>query len=273
MNAAGHLPCRLLKGCARGFNPEAPLRTCTLPEYPDTGAVGDDRAVFHGTASWYARYRPRYPAELIERLAEAARLDGTGRLLDLGTGPGLLAVPLAPYVEEVVAVDPELGMLAELPPSIRAVQGRAEEVDASWGSFRLVTIGRAFHWMDPAVLERLPTDQVALVGEEQNEAHATVRKLAEELFGNRPTVRQPHVRYAQALAASPFDDVLTITVVEETTWTVEELIGFAYSTSFASLARVGDRREEFERRLRERVPAPLRVQTEFAALLGRRSDH
>jgi hypothetical protein len=152
------------------------------------------------------------------------------------------------------------------------VQGRAEDVDASWGWFRLVTIGRAFHWMDPAVLERLPTGQVALVGEEQNEAHTVVRELAEELFGKRPPIRQPHVRYAQALAASPFDDVTTIAVVEERTWTVEELIGFAYSTSFASLARVGDRREEFERVLRERVPSPLRVQTEFAALLGRRSD-
>jgi SAM-dependent methyltransferase len=272
MNAAGHLPCRLLKGCARGFNPEAPLRTRSLAEDSAFGAVGDDLAMFHGTASWYARYRPRYPAELIGRLAEAARLDGSGRLLDLGTGPGFLAVPLAPYVEEVVAVDPDRGMLAELPPSIRAVHGRAEDVDASWGPFRLVTIGRAYHWMDPAVLERLPTDQVALVGEEQNAAHSTVRELALELFGDRPPLRQPHVRYAEALAASPFDDVTTITVVEEKTWTAEELIGFAYSTSFASLARVGDRRDEFERKLRERVPAPLHVRTEFAALLGRRGD-
>jgi SAM-dependent methyltransferase len=234
--------------------------------------LGDDPAVFHGTASWYARFRPRYPAELIERLAEAAGLDGTGRLLDLGTGPGFLAVPLAAYVEEVVAVDPEPEMLAELPPSIRAVRGRAEDVDASWGRYRLVTIGRAYHWMDPEVLQRLPTGQVALVGEEQNPAHTIVRELAQELFGERPPLRQPHVRYAEALAASPFDDVTTIAVVEEKIWTVEELIGFAYSTSFASLTRVGDQREEFERLLRERVPSPLRVETEFAALLGRRGD-
>jgi hypothetical protein len=80
------------------------------------------------------------------------------------------------------------------------------------------------------------------------------------------------VRYAQALAASPFDDVTTITVVEEKTWTADELVGFAYSTSFASLERLGDRRAAFERKLRERVPSPLNVQTEFAALLGRRGD-
>ena len=107
-----------------------------------------DMTLFRGTAPYYARYRPGYPIELIERLASAAGLDGRGRLLDLGAGTGHLAVPLASYVDEVVAVDPEPEMLAELPSHIRAVHGRAEDVDASWGTFRLVTVGRALHWMD-----------------------------------------------------------------------------------------------------------------------------
>ena len=40
--------------------------------------------MFKGTAPYYARYRPGYPPELLVRLAAAAGLDGTGRLLDLG---------------------------------------------------------------------------------------------------------------------------------------------------------------------------------------------
>ena len=40
--------------------------------------------MFKGTAPFYARYRPGYPPELLVRLAATARLDGTGRLLDLG---------------------------------------------------------------------------------------------------------------------------------------------------------------------------------------------
>jgi ubiquinone/menaquinone biosynthesis C-methylase UbiE len=232
-------------------------------------------SLFAGTAWYYARYRPAYPQELVDRLAAAAGLDGTGRLLDLGTGTGLLAVPLSSHVEEVVAVDPEAEMLSELPPGIRGVQARAEDVDESWGTFRLVTIGRALHWMEPVVLERLArvTRQVALVGDtiEQSEAQTLLREIARELLGERPALMQPTVRYAESLAASPFSDVEEINVEAERTWTIDQLIGFAYSTSFASLQRVGDRREEFERTLRSRLKPFYRERVSMDALLGRRA--
>ena len=231
-------------------------------------------SLFGSTAAYYTRFRPRYPAELIERLAAAAALDRKARVLDLGSGPGFLAVPLAAYVGEVVAVDPEAEMLAELPPSIHAVRGRAEDVDASWGSFRLVTIGRAFHWMDPGILDRLPTDQVALVGDKdfESEPITILRETARELLGERPPMKQPWVQYEDALAQSSFDDVTTITVVDERTWTVDQLIGLAYSTSFASQQRLGDRRPEFERMLRERLKPLYRERVSVDAVLGRRRD-
>jgi SAM-dependent methyltransferase len=233
--------------------------------------------MFKGAAPYYARYRPGYPPELLVRLAAAAGLDGTGRLLDLGCGTGHVAVPLSRYVQEVVAVDVEPEMLAELPAGIEAVQGRAEDVDESWGAFRLATIGRALHWMDrPVVMERLAriTPQVALLGDshEDSEALTAVLGIARELFGDRPAIREPGVRYAQALAESPFSDVIEIRVEVERTWTVDELIGFAYSTSYALPARVGDRREEFERVMRERLKPLYRERTPVDGLLGRRGD-
>jgi SAM-dependent methyltransferase len=234
-------------------------------------------SLFGGTAWYYAHYRPAYPPELLEQLAVAAGLDGTGRLLDLGSGTGLLAVPLARHVEEVVAVDPEPEMLAQLPAGIRAVQARAEDIDETWGTFRLATIGRAFHWMEgPLVLERLArvTTQVALVGDsvEQSEAQSSLLVVAQELLGERPAMKQPDVRYEQSLAASRFSDVTRLSVEIERTWTIDQLIGFAYSTSFASLQRVGDRREEFERALRARLKPFYRERVTAEALLGRRSD-
>jgi len=234
-------------------------------------------SLFAGTAEWYARYRPAYPQELIEGLAAAAGLDGSGRLLDLGTGTGQLAVPLAPYVAEVVAVDPEPEMLAQIHDGITKVQAHAEDVDETWGTFRLVTIGRAFHWMDgDVVMERLSrvTRQVALVGDtlEESEAETTLLDVAREFFGERPPMKQPTVRYAEALAASPFSNVQTITVEVVRTWTIDTLIGFAYSTSFASLARVGDRREAFERALRARIKPSYRERVTVDAVLGRRGD-
>jgi SAM-dependent methyltransferase len=236
------------------------------------------RVIFRGTAPYYARFRPGYPAELLRLLAEHAGLDGSGRLLDLGCGTGQLGIPLARFVEEVVAVDPEPEMLTEMaaPANVRKVEGRAEDVDESWGTFRLVTIGRAFHWMDgPLVFDRLSriTTQVALIGDtiEQSEAQSDLLAVSQEFLGERPQMRQPMVRYEQALAASPFSDVEELSVDVERTWTIDELIGLAYSTSFASLARVGDRREEFERELHARLKPHYRERVSVEALLGRRS--
>jgi ubiquinone/menaquinone biosynthesis C-methylase UbiE len=235
--------------------------------------------LFKGTAPYYARFRPGYPPELLERLAERAGLDASSRVLDLGCGTGQIAVPLAAHAGEVVAVDPEPEMLAEIRdlPNLNKVEGRAEEVDESWGQFTLATIGRAFHWMDgPVVLERLAriTPQLALVGDtlEESEAETSLLAIAREMFGDRPAMKQPTVRYVPALEASPFSQVEVMTVVTERTWTVDQLIGFAYSTSFASLPRVGDRRAEFERNVRRRLKPFYRERVTVDAVLGRRRD-
>jgi hypothetical protein len=62
---------------------------------------------YEGAASYYSRYRPPYPPALVTVLREAFRLDGKGQLLDLGSGPGSVAIPVAHLFERVVAMDPE----------------------------------------------------------------------------------------------------------------------------------------------------------------------
>jgi SAM-dependent methyltransferase len=232
--------------------------------------------LFKGTAPYYARFRPGYPPELLHRLAERAGLDSSSRVLDLGCGTGQIAVPLAARSGEVVAVDPEPEMLAEIAdlPNLRKVEARAEDVDESWGRFTLATIGRAFHWMDgPVVLERLArvTPQLALVGDilEESEAETSLLAVAREMFGERPAMKQPTVRYAPSLYSSAFSEVEVITIVTERTWTIDQLIGFAYSTSFASPVRVGDRRDEFERAVRARLKPFYRERVSVDAVLGR----
>lgn len=56
--------------------------------------MSDD--LFASTANYYATYRPDYPAELYEVARAAFGLRGAprGTLLDLGTGPGFIAVAL-----------------------------------------------------------------------------------------------------------------------------------------------------------------------------------
>ena len=90
-------------------------------------------------------------AELATALAGELGLDGSGRLLDLGCGPGSLTVLLAPLFAEAVGVDPDAGMLAEAAKRDDRISWRrstAERIPLDWGPFRLVTFAQSFHWMD-----------------------------------------------------------------------------------------------------------------------------
>ena len=120
---------------------------------------------FASTVVYYERSRPPY-GPLFQAVARRLGLSGTERLLDLGTGPGVLALGFAPWVAELVGVDPEPAMLAAARAAadragavLRLIEGRAEDLPDDVGPFDIVTIGRALHWMDPAptreVLDRL----------------------------------------------------------------------------------------------------------------------
>ena len=114
-----------------------------------------DSTIYRGSAAYYRAGRPPYSAELESILAREVGLDGTGRLLDAGCGPGILAVRLAGLFEEVVGLDPDADMLAEAFRHSAAqgitnavwVQGLAEELPGvAPGPYRLVTFGQSFHW-------------------------------------------------------------------------------------------------------------------------------
>jgi 2-polyprenyl-3-methyl-5-hydroxy-6-metoxy-1,4-benzoquinol methylase len=75
--------------------------------------VGYDPTIYSGAAAHYRTGRPPYSPQLEAALSEELHLDGTGRLLDVGCGPGILAVRLASLFHQVVAVDPDPDMLAE----------------------------------------------------------------------------------------------------------------------------------------------------------------
>ena len=72
-----------------------------------------DETLFAGAAPHYVQGRLPYAPGLADALADALGLDGTGRLLDLGCGPGVVALRVAHLVEEVVGVDADAGMIAE----------------------------------------------------------------------------------------------------------------------------------------------------------------
>ncbi|ADI10695.1 3-demethylubiquinone-9 3-methyltransferase protein [Streptomyces bingchenggensis BCW-1] len=116
-----------------------------------------DDTLFSGTAAYYRRGRLPYAPGLADALADALQLDGRGRLIDVGCGPGILALSLAQLFHEVVGLDPDSGMideagreaaLAGVADRTRWVRARAEELPAGLGTFTVATFGQSFHWMD-----------------------------------------------------------------------------------------------------------------------------
>lgn len=66
---------------------------------------------FATTAPLYEQFRPPYFPEFFRTVAQKQMLGRQHALIDLGTGPGLIALGFAPYVGRVVGVDPEPAML------------------------------------------------------------------------------------------------------------------------------------------------------------------
>jgi SAM-dependent methyltransferase len=119
-----------------------------------------DETLFAGAAAHYLNGRLPYADGLADALTEALALDGRGRLLDVGCGPGVVTLRLAGRFQAVVGLDPDVDMLDEAEREAARlkvtnatwVQMRAEVLPGSLGTFRVATFAQSFHWMDrPAV--------------------------------------------------------------------------------------------------------------------------
>ncbi|UVI36063.1 class I SAM-dependent methyltransferase [Brevibacterium spongiae] len=127
-----------------------------------------ERAESFGEAAQdYDAYRPKYPAALITAIMEAAaqgagsRTDGsptpsdhprsgTPRILDVGSGTGILAAQLRAAGAEILAVepDPEMAAVARAKGLDVEVSG-FEEWTSHSRTFDLISFGQSFHWVDP----------------------------------------------------------------------------------------------------------------------------
>ena len=116
---------------------------------------------FGKAASDYAVHRQGFPPLLFDRLATlGAGLPGQ-RVLDLGTGTGLLARDFARRGCRVTGLDPSHALLAEArradqaaAVSVDYVVGRAEETGLPDAAFDVVSAGTCWHWFDRPVAAR-----------------------------------------------------------------------------------------------------------------------
>lgn len=248
---------------------------------------------FGGAAPYYAKYRPGHGQEAIDCLARAF---GPARgVLDLGCGPGTVAIPLSAAVREVIAVDPDAGMLAEGrrvaagTPNIRWLSGDSTTL-AGLPPFDDVVMGRSFHWMDRravlAELDRLlpPDGAVAIVGPSRDPgeppwepvvcpvraAFASDELAAVGSF--QASGEHPH----DVLVDSPFDRLESSLFEQRLTWDLDAVLGLQLSYSYTTPTKLGDRVAEFTDAVRQVLLAdnPSGVWEERAVtevLIARRS--
>lgn len=236
-----------------------------------------DPALFVGTAWYYARYRPPYPAAVFALLVRTFALDGRGWLLDLGAGTGEVAVPLASQFEQVVAVEPDAEMIAEGEARARSAGARnirwehstAEAFSDGPAAFRLTTVGAALHWMDkPRVLTRVhellePGGGLAVLdggsvwtgrAAWQSAAVQVIQRyLGEARRAGRGEFPQSTGPYVELLMNHGFVGPQTHFVVQPIEWSSDQIIGYLYSTSFASRRLFGARGGTFEDELRHKL--------------------
>jgi ubiquinone/menaquinone biosynthesis C-methylase UbiE len=117
-------------------------------------SVEYDPTQYLGAASYYLRGRPSYSAGLAGVLAEQLGLDGSGHLVDVGCGPGVVGVQLAHLFDHVTLLDPDPNMLAEARShaagaglnAVDFVCATAEDLlGLGLRPARVVTFGQSFH--------------------------------------------------------------------------------------------------------------------------------
>jgi len=181
---------------------------------------------FGKTAADYGRWRQGFPAEFFARL-EALGIGLPGqRLLDLGTGTGLLARDFAKRGCKVTGLDLSGDLLAEARKadkvakvSIEYFQAPAEASGLTAGQFDVISAATCWHWFDrpraAAEARRLLRPQGRLViaaldwhGRPGNVVGVTSETIARHCLAP-PTYRSNTFQYpdwTRDLSAAGFDD-------------------------------------------------------------------
>jgi SAM-dependent methyltransferase len=248
-----------------------------------------DETLFQGSAPYYARGRLPYAPGFVDALAQALDLDGTGRLLDVGCGPGTVTLPLAPRFADAVGIDPDQGMLVEARrrgerlgiDNVRWVRGRAEDLPAGLGPVRVALFAQSFHWtardqVAPTVRDMLdkagafvqmsdvkePKPAVGLPSVElpfPPPPLAAITELVRHYLGPVRRAGQGMLvngtpgDEAAVLARAGFDgpERLRVPAGAVLERTTDDVIAGVYSLSYSAPHLFGDRRAEFAAELRE----------------------
>jgi len=225
---------------------------------------------FGNSAREYELGRPRWPEELIDRVAGVLELGSDATVLDLGAGTGKLTRDLVPRFGRVIAVEPDDAMRAVLEegvPEAESLAGSAEAIPLPDASVDAVFTAEAFHWYasDESVGEivRVLRPRGGLVilwnldfGDPDPPMGEEVDRVIDVAFamGGAPGIGKVLSGFwREPIAKGPFEPLQESEVERTVTRTRDQWL--ANMLSVSSIAALSDAdREEFAARLHELVP-------------------
>jgi SAM-dependent methyltransferase len=120
----------------------------------------DAKQRFSNRAADYVRYRPSYPAALLDLLRGECGFEPGSVVADIGSGTGLLSELFLKNGNRVFGVEPNLQMREAGEEFLRkrrnfmSVNGSAEATSLAATSVDFITAGQAFHWFDRQAARR-----------------------------------------------------------------------------------------------------------------------
>ena len=117
-------------------------------------SVSNSTSRFSSRVDDYVKYRPPYPLEIIDLLAEKCALTPESVIADIGCGTGMLAKLFLENGNPVVGVEPNADMRAAAEQYLAdfgrytSMNGSAEATRLPAQAMDFVVAGQAFHWFD-----------------------------------------------------------------------------------------------------------------------------
>jgi SAM-dependent methyltransferase len=249
---------------------------------------------FTGLASAYAKYRPDYPAEALDYICSHCGLGSDSVVVDVGCGTGISSRLFAARGLQVIGIEPNAEMRAtaepaQVPQGVPRPQyhdGRAEATGLPEQSADAVVAAQAFHWFEPEAALRefhrllKPGGWAILLWNERDESDPFTAAYGAVIRSARDaaSVEMPRGKAGEPLLHSPlFEDAQRVSFPNQQTVDQEELLGRAFSASYAP--REPAQSAEFAAALRAafarfQQQGKVVIRYETSVYLGRRrADH
>jgi SAM-dependent methyltransferase len=204
---------------------------------------------FSRQSSAYGRYRPGYPPELVEYVAQLA--PGRTLAVDCATGSGQAAVALAAHFDAVLAVDGSRSQLAGARPHPRVhyAAALAERLPLPARSASLVAAAQAAHWFDferfHAECRRVlvPGGVIAAWSYEKFRVDAQVDAVVDRFYtgeiGRDWPPERSYVEQAYRTLPFPWAEVPAPRFELVTDWDLEQVMG--YFSTWSAVQRCRER--------------------------------